>query len=335
MSGVTAPADAAQALADRLADVVAAAVGERVTVGGLRRLSGGTSRETWSFDAAAGARRWPLVLRRDAPGVASTTMAVEARCLEAAARAGVPVPRVLAASDDPAELGAAFLLMERVDGETIPRRILRDDGFADARLRLAGQCAAALAGIHTVDGSALGGLEDEDPLARWRRTLDELGSPHPAFELAFRWLEAHRPPRRRGVLVHGDFRVGNLVVGPDGLRAVLDWELAHVGDPLEDLGWFCVRAWRFGNDHLPAGGVDTYDTLVRTYEAASGIEVDREALLWWETMGTLTWGILCGVQAARHTSGAVRSVELAAIGRRVCENEWDVLDCLERAGWPG
>ena len=335
MSVVSAPLDAAQALAGRLTEVVGAAVGESVTVSGLRRLSGGTSRETWSFDAAAGPRRWPLVLQRDAPGVPSTTMVLEARCLEAAASAGVPVPRVLTASDDPAVLGASFLLMERIEGETIPRRILRDDGFAEARRRLAGQCAAALAGIHTIDGSALEGLVDEDPLARWRRTLDELGSPHPAFELAFRRLEAHRPPQRRRSLIHGDFRVGNLIVGPEGLRAVLDWELAHVGDPMEDLGWFCVRAWRFGNDRLPAGGVDGYDTLVRAYEAASGTEVDRDALLWWETMGTLTWGILCGVQAARHTSGAVRSVELAAIGRRVCENEWDVLDCLERAGWPG
>jgi aminoglycoside phosphotransferase (APT) family kinase protein len=322
-------ADAAEALAPRLAEVVAAAVGETVTLSGLRRLSGGTSRETWSFDAAAGGRRWPLVLRRDAPGVPSTTMALEARCLEAAARAGVPVPRVLAASDDAAALGASFLVMERIEGETIPRRILREGAYAEARRRLAGQCAAAAAGIHSIDVDAFDGLVDEDPLERWRRALDELGSPHPAFELAFRWLGANRPPRRR-TLVHGDFRVG-----PEGLRAVLDWELVHIGDPVEDLGWFCVRAWRFGNDRLTAGGVATDDTLVRTYEAASGTEVDRDALLWWETMGTLTWGILCRVQAARHTSGAVRSVELAAIGRRVCENEWDVLDCLERAGWPG
>jgi aminoglycoside phosphotransferase (APT) family kinase protein len=333
LSPVTEPVDPAAALAGPLAEVVAAAVGETVTLTGLRRLSGGTSRETWSFDAAAGGRRWPLVLRRDAPGVPSTTMALEARCLEAAARAGVPVPRVLAASDDVAALGASFLVMERIEGETIPRRILRDGAYAEARGRLAGQCAAAAAGIHSIDAAAFEGLADEDPLARWRRALDELGSPHPAFELAFRRLEANRPPRRRHTLVHGDFRVGNLIVGPEGLRAVLDWELAHVGDPLEDLGWFCVRAWRFGNDRLAAGGVDTYDTLVKTYEAASGTEVDRAALLWWETMGTLTWGILCGMQAARHTSGAVRSVELAAIGRRVCENEWDVLDCLERAGW--
>jgi aminoglycoside phosphotransferase (APT) family kinase protein len=331
---VSVPAGAASDLAARLAEVVGAATGDRVSVTGLRRLSGGASRETWSFDAEGPQRRLPLVLRRDAPGLPSSTMLLEARCLEAAAGAGVPVPRVLAASDDPAALGASFLVMQRIDGETIPRRILRDDGYAQARERLAGECAAALAGIHAVDPTELAGLEDEDPVERWRRALDELGSPHPAFELAFRWLEANRPAPRRRTLVHGDFRMGNLIVGPEGLRAVLDWELAHLGDPLADLGWFCVRAWRFGNDRLPAGGVGTYDGFVAAYEAASGTEVDRPALLWWETMGTLTWGILCGVQAARHTSGAVRSVELAAIGRRVCENEWDVLACLERAGWP-
>jgi len=217
MSAVT-EVDAAEALAVALAEVVGAAVGETVTLSGLRRLSGGTSRETWSFDAAAGGRRWPLVLRRDAPGVPSTTMALEARCLEAAARAGVPVPRVLAASDDVSALGASFLVMERIEGETIPRRILRDGAYAEARRRLAGQCAAAAAGIHSIDVDAFEGLVDEDPLERWRRTLDELGSPHPAFELAFRWLAAHRPPRPRRTLVHGDFRLGNLIVGPEGLR---------------------------------------------------------------------------------------------------------------------
>jgi aminoglycoside phosphotransferase (APT) family kinase protein len=320
-------------LAAGLARVVAAAVGGPVVVTGLHRLSGGASRETWSFDAdgTGGPRR--LILRRDAPGIPSSPMTLEARCMAAAAAAGVPVPRMVAASDDPTVLGAAFLIMERVDGETIPRRVLRDHGDPAAGARLAAQCGIALAGIHRA--GAVDGLPAEDPVARWRATLDELGSPHPAFELAFRWLEDHRPPPRPATLVHGDFRVGNLVVGPEGLRAVLDWELATLGDPLTDLGWFCVRAWRYGRDHLRAGGLSEGDAFVCAYEAASGAPVDRAALLWWETMGTLTWGILCGVQAARHTSGAVRSVELAAIGRRVCENEWDVLGCLERAGWPG
>jgi aminoglycoside phosphotransferase (APT) family kinase protein len=133
-------------------------------------------------------------------------------------------------------------------------------------------------------------------------------------------------------VVHGDFRNGNLIVGPEGLRAVLDWELVHAGDPMEDLGWLCTKAWRFGNVDLPVGGFGTYDQLVGAYEKESGRVIDRDALRWWEVLGTLKWGVMCIMQATAHTSGAVRSVELAAIGRRVCENEWDLLELIAPAG---
>jgi Ser/Thr protein kinase RdoA (MazF antagonist) len=224
--------------------------------------------------------------------------------------------------------------MERGPGEAIVRKILRDEGFPAARPVLAAQCAASMAKLHSIDPSTITGLDSPDPVKRWRQTLDDLTEPHPAFELGLRYLEANRPQLGAQVVVHGDFRMGNVLVGPEGLTAVLDWELAHPGDPMEDLGWFCVRAWRFGNDHLPAGGDGPYDQLVEAYEAAGGT-VDRGALLWWELLGTLTWGVMCILQRSAHTSGAVRSVELAAIGRRVCENEWDVLTLLDRAGWPG
>jgi hypothetical protein len=154
-----------------------------------------------------------------------------------------------------------------------------------------------------------------------------LGQPHPAFELAFRWLGDNRPPRSAPVVVHGDFRHGNLIVGPDGIRAVLDWELSHLGDPLEDLGWLCVKAWRFGSP-LPVGGFGPVDQLVDAYEGATGAPIDRAALHWWEVLGTLRWGVICIVQTFTHLSGTVRSVELAAIGRRVCEVEWDLLELL-------
>jgi aminoglycoside phosphotransferase (APT) family kinase protein len=212
----------------------------------------------------------------------------------------------------------------RLEGETIPRRILRDDDYAVARPRLAGQCGSALAGIHAIPLDDVTGLEQPEQVAQYRELLDELGEPHPAFELGFRWLEANRPSSTRTTVVHGDFRNGNLMVGPDGLRAVLDWELAHLGDPLEDLGWLCVRSWRFG-EAPRVGGFGTVDDLVGAYEADSGTSVDRKALVWWEALGTLKWGIMCIVQAATHRSGAVRSVELAAIGRRVCEVEHDLL----------
>ena len=172
------------------------------------------------------------------------------------------------------------------------------------------------------------GLAGDDQIAMYRTVLDTSGHPHPTFELAFRWLERNRPPLQRPTLVHGDFRLGNLMIGADGLRAVLDWELAHLGDPMEDLGWLCVKAWRFGAPK-PVAGVGDYRDLIDAYAAESGLEVDPDVVHWWEVLGTLKWGIMCIMQAQSHLSGAARSHELAAIGRRVCENEHDLFLALE------
>jgi aminoglycoside phosphotransferase (APT) family kinase protein len=314
--------------ANDLADKLAAVLNSDVTVEELRRLSGGASRETWSFVAVGGdGSRRRFILRRDPPGASREGMEKEARLLTAAAKGGVPVPEVVVASDDPAVLGSAFLIMEYVEGETIPRRVLRDAQFAEARPQMARQCGEILARLHAIDPGSVGRLEEQDPMVEYRRVLDELGQPHPAFELAFRWLEERRPPARPPAIVHGDFRHGNLMIGPDGVRAVLDWELVHRGDPMEDLGWLCTKAWRFGVD-LPVGGFGTYDQLLEGYAAGGGGPVTTEELRWWEVLGSLKWGVICIMQATTHLSGTVRSVELAAIGRRVCENEWDLLELL-------
>lgn len=293
----------------------------------LQRLSGGASRETWSFDLRRGdGGAEPLILQRVASAeIPSLDMAVQARLMTVARDAGVPVARVVAQGGE--DRGTPLVVMERVRGETIARRILRDDAYAQARSRLVAQCARALAALHSVDIDSVPGLAEPDQLSTWRNALDASGEPHPAFEIALRWLEAHRPTTHRRSVVHGDFRLGNLIVDVEGLAAVLDWELAHLGDPLEDLGWLCVKAWRFGGAQ-PVAGVGGYDELTGAYEQASGAGVHRDALHWWETLGTLKWGVICIMQAAKHLSGAVRSVELATIGRRVCENEWDVLDCI-------
>ena len=308
------------------ADALAAALGAH-DVRGLRRLSGGTSRETWAFDADDR----PLILQRARPGgVASGPMATEVALLRAARAAGVPVPAIVLSGGevdgDPGPLGRSWMVVERIEGETIPRKILRDAEFASARPLLTAQCGRALAAVHSIDRRSVSGLDPTDQFERFRELLDAMTEPHPAFELGFRWLDRNRPPARADTVVHGDFRNGNLVVGPDGLRAVLDWELAHLGDPLEDLGWLCVRAWRFGASPR-VGGFGDVDELVAAYEAASGSPgtVDPDALAWWEAMGTLKWGVMCMLQAATHLSGTVRSVELAAIGRRVCEVEHDLL----------
>ncbi|MFC4061849.1 phosphotransferase family protein [Planomonospora corallina] len=313
------------------AAVLGEALGEGTTVTAGVRLPGGASRETWALDAVdpAGAVH-ELVLRLDSPGSPPGTgigLAREAELMRAAATAGVPVPRVLSAGD-------RHILMTRVAGETIPRKILRDEAFAAVRPRLAARCGEILAAIHRMPLSCL--PQDsvpgpravpDDPLATWRDLLDLTGQPHPVFELAFLRLAASRPAGDRVTVVHGDFRNGNLIIGPDGVRAVLDWELAHPGDPLEDLGWLCVRSWRFGSP-LPVGGFGEYGELVEAYEQASGHRVDPDALRWWEIFGVLKWGVICVMQAIRHLSGGARSVELAAIGRRVCETEWDLLRLL-------
>jgi aminoglycoside phosphotransferase (APT) family kinase protein len=299
---------------------LAARVGELLgqPVANVRRLSGGASRETWAVEATGddGAVR-RLVVRRDPRGIAR---APEAALLRAATKAGVPVPAIVAEDDD-------HLVVERIEGETIPRKILRDEEYAAALPLLARQCGEALARIHSIPLDAVPGLAREDPIPTWRDALDNLGQPHPTFELALRWLEQRQPPEIGTTVVHGDFRNGNLIVGPGGLRAVLDWELAHLGDPMEDLGWLCVKAWRFGVDR-PVGGFGNYGELFAAYEQAGGRTVDPEVVRWWEVLGTLKWGIMCIVQAFTHLSGTVRSVELATIGRRVCENEWDLLELI-------
>jgi aminoglycoside phosphotransferase (APT) family kinase protein len=188
-----------------------------------------------------------------------------------------------------------------------------------------------VAAIHRAD-SGDPSLAREDPVTQWRERLDAMGDTTATFEWGFRWLAAHRPPPSPAVLVHGDYRMGNLIVDGSDLAAVLDWELVHVGEAYEDLAWFCVRAWRFGAPASQgAGGLGSIESFLRAYEEASGATVDRMAFRWWLVLATLRWGVICRYQAERHLSGQVRSVELATIGRRVCENEWDLLDLIEGA----
>ncbi|XVQ15145.1 phosphotransferase family protein [Spirillospora sp. CA-255316] len=318
-----------EGLAGPLAGVLAERYGPGVEVRGLSRAKGGASRITCAFEAvtAAGETR-PLILRLGAEGaLAGAPLTREAALMRAAAAAGVPSPEVIAAGGDDGPLGAEFVVMERVEGESIPRRILRDPGLAAVRGRLAAQCGEILAAVHRIPVDAVDGLEHADQLRTWQQVLDEIGEPHPALEFGLRWLDRNRPPARPPAVVHGDFRNGNLIVGPDGVRAVLDWELVHLGDPIEDLGWLCAKAWRFGSEQ-PVGGFGPYEQLLEAYEKAGGGAVDRAELRWWEMFGVARWGVICAMQARRHLSGGERSVELAVLGRRVAENEWDLLRML-------
>ena len=315
---------------ERLESVLRPVLGDDVTVENLRTLTGGASRTTWAFDAVDDQRR-ALILRTGPPDDVHAGMELEAAVQQRAAAAGAPVPHILAADNSPATLGNPYLICDAIGGETIVRKIHRalDDC---GRERLLQQCAQALAAIHRADPGGIG-LTEGDQLAEWRDRLDQMGDTTATFEWAFRWLAANRPPASRRVLVHGDFRMGNLIVDESGLAAVLDWELVHIGEVYDDLAWFCIRAWRFGApEHLGAGGLGSVDSFLSAYETAAGAPLNRETFRWWLTLATLRWGVICRFQAERHLSGLTPSVELAAIGRRVSETEWDVLDLLEGGG---
>ncbi|HEX9030327.1 MAG TPA: phosphotransferase [Streptosporangiaceae bacterium] len=300
-----------------------------VTIEDMSRLSGGASRATWAFDAVSpDGSRHELVLRCDPPGRPSEpgAMSREALAISRAQEAGLAVPQVLTCTDQADLWGSAGMIMRRVPGETIARRILRDDTYRQARRVLTRQLGEFAAGLHALPPPA--GLPTAHPVRDLRSTLETLGQSSPVFDLALDALEADPPPARDPVTVHGDLRLGNLIVGPDGLRAVIDWELVHAGSPAEDLGWLCVKAWRFGVD-APAAGVGTREELLAAYRGAGGADISLDELRWWEILGTLRWGVICMTQAQVHLSGALRSVELAAIGRRVCEQEWDLLLLLD------
>jgi len=307
------------AISGRLAEVLGEPLASK-----LRRLSSGASRETFSFATPS---HGELVVQIEGQRAIGTDPPPQAPLLAAAARAGVPVPRVVAHGSEDSVLGRSWTVVEAVAGTSDPKEILKGGTVAEAP-RLIDSIAAALAGVHRIPADPELAPAVDDPLALLREGYDALGEPHATFELAFRALGEPRPPARR-TLVHGDFRMGNLMVGRSGVTGVLDWELAHLGDPVEDLGWLCVPAWRFTRPDRPAAGLGTREELTAAYERHAEVEVDPEALRWWELAGTLRWGVICVMQAFKHLSGAIRSIEHAVIGRRTAEVEWDLLEMLD------
>lgn len=298
----------------------------------LKRLSGGASQETWAFKAGD----TPYILRRTPGGKATSRtgaavpLPTEAAVIDRARAVGVAAPEVIHVLSEKDGLGEGYI-MARIEGETIARKILRDDAYAGARPKLAYQCGEELARIHKADPEGvpnLPTLSADDQLKLYFNLYDGFKEPRPVFELAFRWLYDNLPDGVTPRLVHGDFRNGNLMVGPDGLRAVLDWELCHTGDPMEDLGWICVNSWRFGQSENPVGGFGSYADLFAGYEAAGGAKVDPSRVKFWEVCGTLKWGIMCMLMVSAFRTGMDRSVERAAIGRRSSETEIDLMNLL-------
>ncbi|MDE0700963.1 MAG: phosphotransferase family protein [Acidimicrobiaceae bacterium] len=313
-------------LANALAVSLQGALGD-VKIQGLKRLSAGASRETWSFDAVASDESHQLILQRHRSAASQLRGGLdEPELLRCALAGGVRVPQIVA-SDTSGEnsIGAPFMVSRRIQGESIPRKILRDDSFAGARRGLVADFGRELAAIHRLEmdsGDQITAIDD--PLAVQRMLYEAFDDPHPVFDLAFRWLDQCRPQTRQPCVVHGDFRMGNILVDSGGLAAVLDWELAYIGNPAFDLGWLVARAWRFG-EVGEVGGVGTRSELLDAYRANGGAAVTLEELRWWEMLACLRWGVVTMAMVADHRQGRSSSMEQAVIGRRVVETEYDVM----------
>jgi aminoglycoside phosphotransferase (APT) family kinase protein len=302
-------------------EAFAAALGQEVERAVL--LAGGASKEAWAVDS--GGRE--LLIRRAAGGVihqATLTLEHEFEVLRAAHEAGVKVPEPIAYLGEVE--GREAFVMERVHGETIGRRIVKQPPPG-----LDVQLAEELTKIHAIAPERLPFLEQGDAIARFYDELDSVGEPHPAVELGLHWVKERLPDDREQVVVHGDWRLGNVAVDEHGLVAVLDWEFAHLADPVEDLAWPLVRAWRFGADDLRLGGIAPPERYLERYAELTGREVSPDELLVWEVFGNVKWAIGCLTQSRRHLNGQERSVELAVLGRLAAEMEYELLDLIEHA----
>jgi aminoglycoside phosphotransferase (APT) family kinase protein len=327
-----------EALQRKLQAAVRRHLGAPGEVRALVRLTGGAMKTTWSFDAVVGDDTLPMILQQSsperlaagpAPALAGVHGAQEAALLQVAWRAGVPAPRVRIILEPQDGLGDG-MVTERVTGETLGRKINADARFAAIRPGLAAQCGAILASVHRIDATDLGFLTAQtarEQLAVYRALADAHDHPLPALEAGLRWVADHLPANPRSCVVHGDFRNGNLIIGEDGVRCVLDWELAQIGDPMLDLGWLCVKTWRFGGP-LPVGGFGRRDELFAAYELAGGGPVDPAHVRFWEAFGCVKWALMCMQKGLGYLRGARGTIEDVAIGRRIEEPLLDLLDLI-------
>jgi len=256
---------------------------------------------------------------------------LEAKIQKVVKKNGAPVPAIIFEFSEGEEIGEGYV-MEAIPGETIPRKILRDVKFATAREKLPFEIGKSLAKIHQTkldDLKALDQVTFSDSLEKLFQVYLSFNQPQPVFDLAFKWLEAQKLTEYGDVLVHGDFRFGNFIISEENFESIIDWELAHIGNPMEDLGWLCVRSWRFGNVEKRVGGLGDIKDLIAGYESNSDIKIDESQLDVWQLYGSLRWGVICMMQTFAHLSGMVNSVEKAAIGRRVSETEFDLMNMIK------
>lgn len=326
-------------VADGLSRFLAEKWGTGVSIEGMVETSAGARRGNVLFDAVRDdGRRQPLcVTYLPTLNIELMKISDEAALIQLAEEGGVPVPHVHFASEDPSWVGGPFFISDRVAGETVPRRVLRQVAADGTGHRIVESLGRAFAALHQIPASkapeSLSRPSEETPaelaLTRLAEQIDNLLQPSPVFNLGLRWLTRNLPaPPRRLSIVHGDVRNGNIIVDHDGLAAVLDWEVAKIGDPMEDLAWPCLRCWRFGEDRREVGGFGAREGLIRGYNEGGG-HFDAHSFHWWKVLGTMRWGLGLAGQARGHLDGTFSNIVMAASGRRVAEQEYDLL-CLLR-----
>ncbi|MEO1028853.1 MAG: phosphotransferase [Pseudomonadota bacterium] len=312
-----------------------AVLGNAHAITNLRHLTGGASMETWSFDYGD----QPLILRRRAAKGSfderqPLPLAKEAAFIQAAGTVGVTVPRIFATTDETHSLSET-VMMERLTGEALPQKLFRDPAYAGGLSNFTRDCAINLARIHAAPTSDLFAPEDTkrpaDMVADRIALYEQYGGDSPIQCLAFRWLQDNLPAPAEDTLCHGDFRMGNLLVGRDGISGVLDWELAFHGDPISDLGYLCAPCWRFGVYDRPVGGVGQIEELITQYEVASGRTVEPDRFRFWMIYASLNWSVMCMTMIDLWRQGLARELERPVIGTRVSESEIDLILMLEDA----
>jgi len=331
--------DTGHDIAGRLAQALRRHADLHGRIRNLRRLTGGATKTTWSFDLEDdGDGLLPLILQQTPampaqvhPSAPRLSAREDAHLMRVARSHGIPAPTVRAILDEHDDLGDGYIT-ERIDGETLGRKLVSDAAFADARAAMATQAGTILAAIHAMPTEALPFLQrlsPADELAVYGGLLERTGVQHPALEFALQWVRRHLPGDWRDAVVHSDFRTGNLIVGSDGIRCVLDWEIARIGDPMQDLGVLCMKTWRFGGPQ-EVGGFGQREDLYAAYERAGGARVDPRRVRFWEAFSNLKWAIGCARRGlARSADGHPASVELCAVGRRMEEPLWDFFELIE------
>ncbi len=315
-----------------LETALAAVTGGPCDVRHVEPVTGGAQRDTAFLDVVVDGRPRSWVLSVQRARIGGIPLPAEVACLRAARAAEVRAPVVVGATDDHSLLGGPFMVTERYPGEAIGRRVQRladgDDGLGE---RVVADLGQDLARLHR-DAAPPAGLQRLDGPAYAERLRDEYAElPRPSATVAagLAWLADDPPAMDDPVLVHGDLRIGNVVVDPTGVTAIVDWELAHLGDPMEDLAWASVRTWRYGRTP-EVGGLAGLEVLVAAYEGAGGT-FDRARFEWWRIARTVWWCLGLARQAAAWMDGRSGSLVHAASGRRVAEIEWDLLDLLDDA----